>query len=281
MFAPLASASLVFAILYLAIFVGLTVGLSTKRIKIKSRWAVLYLHVLCRLAAQACGLSLGLIGIYAGPNNVNVLIAMYILGAEGYFTLVLCTARFLVSWHNHHFGDSWLERKSAYPKHLVWYKKFGRSLSFRGIKDHPMTWVEWCLIAANAIIISGGSLSAGAYTNEDLTQAQERSQLQTSRNLRTAGQAIFLAINCTLFGCIVATVHQARSRRNKKPWYGHPTLGLLLLTWPFLATRGIWGILQAQVPEYNVSPALALFTPLQANSSGNSTLILKITTGTI
>lgn len=253
MFAPLASASLVFLVLYLAVWVGLTVGLATKRIKIRSRWALLYLHVFVRLAAQACGLTLGLVGVTGTANSINVLIALYILGAEGYFTLVLCTARFLVSWHNHNFGDSWLERKSAYPKHLAWYKKFGRSLSFRGIKDHPMTWVEWCLIAANAVIISGGSLSAGAYTNDDLTQAQQRSQLQTSRDLRTAGQVIFLAINCVLFGCIVTTVQQAKVRGNKARWYGHATLALLVLTWPFLATRGIWGILQAQVPEYNVS----------------------------
>jgi hypothetical protein len=52
---PLASASVVFLVLYAGVFCILNILVFTKRISLKSRWFLLYLHVLTRLAAQGCG----------------------------------------------------------------------------------------------------------------------------------------------------------------------------------------------------------------------------------
>ena len=56
----------------------------THRYKWKSRWSMLFFHVMVRVASQACGIAFGILGF----SNIIVFLAYLILGAEGYFTLV-------------------------------------------------------------------------------------------------------------------------------------------------------------------------------------------------
>jgi hypothetical protein len=59
----------------------------TRRIKWRSRWSILFFHVMVRLASQACGIGFAILGF----SNTNIFLAFLILGAEGYFTLVNAT----------------------------------------------------------------------------------------------------------------------------------------------------------------------------------------------
>jgi hypothetical protein len=75
------------------------------------------------------------------------------------------------------------------------------------------------------------------------------SNMVTAKAMRTAGQAIFLTINVFLLYCIVDTIRQSR---RENPGKGtHPTLLLLLATWPFLFVRGLYGVLSGVLPAFN------------------------------
>ncbi|TKY88827.1 hypothetical protein EX895_002068 [Sporisorium graminicola] len=285
MWSPLASASLVFLLLYLCLFTVLSTLFFQRKVVWKSRWLVLLLHVLVRLASQACGLSFGIIGY----RNIDLLVAYYVLGAEGYFTLVVCTSRFLIAWQRNHWGFSWLEPTDPAQERAGWRKRCQRLFRWRSSSNDGrpssnkwMVLVDWLLVGANAIIISGGSLSSAAYTDSDLTPSQVESRLHAARGMRAAGQAVFLAINTALLVCIAVTMHQHRRHRfdttaprnsesvnpikekdrqepldtdsspqTRRPWFAHPILLMLLIAWPFLIVRGIFGVLQAVIPDLN------------------------------
>lgn len=67
--------------------------------------------------------------------------------------------------------------------------------------------------------------------------------------MRTTGQAIFLTINAFLLYCIYDTIKQ---NRRENPGKGiHPTLLILLITWPLLFVRGIYGVLAGVLPAFN------------------------------
>lgn len=106
-----------------------------------------------------------------------------------------------------------------------------------------MSRMYWLLVAANAIIIAGGSLLAGGDSQ------QFAQNLPTSKGLRVTGQAIFLLINTFLLYCILRTIHQ--SRRENPGRRIHPTLLLLLAAWPLLFIRGMYGVLAGLLPAFN------------------------------
>lgn len=273
MWSSLASASLVFLILYLILFSTLLTLFVLRKVPWKSRWLVLLLHVIVRLASQCCGLSFGVIGY----RNINLLVAYYVLGAEGYFTLVVCTARFLIAWQRNNWaGYSWLEpvdHTKKRPRFTFLERLKGLFRWKAGSSNQWIMVTDWLLIAANAIIVAGGSLSSAAYTDSDLSASQMYSKLDAAEAMRATGQAVFLAINVALLVCIAVSMHQHRHYRfdhatridsdiasaqkapqqHKRPWYAHPTLLQLLLTWPLLIVRGIFGVLQAVLPDLNVS----------------------------
>ena len=173
--------------------------------------------------------------------------------SQGYFSLVLCTARYLISFHEHHFGESWLERKEDFKgKNAL--ARFVESFRLEGLRRRPMGVVHWLLIAANAIIIAGGNLLAG--DSEDASTAWYTSDsLKAAKGMRAAGQMIFLLINVAFAGAIAATVVQYKRVKgvSSNRFYGHPTLGLLIATWPLLFIRGVFGVCQALINPLNVS----------------------------
>ncbi|SPC63157.1 uncharacterized protein UHOD_06473 [Ustilago sp. UG-2017b] len=232
MWSPLASASLVFLILYFILFLFLAYLYVLRKVPLLSRWLVLLLHVTVRLASQGCGLSFGIVG-YA---NIDLLVAYFILGAEGYFTLVVCTLRFLIAWQRNHWGGlSWLEPNDPSRERGGWRKRFSRMFQWKHSRGSSslkaVIIVDWLLVGANTIIISGGSLSSAAYTDKELSP----SQVEVVSDTPAPEKAQELPAE--------------ESRR--RPWFGHATLLLLLATWPFLAIRGAFGVAQAIVPDLN------------------------------
>jgi len=236
-----ASAALVYLVLYTILLAFLLFGYVTGRLRLRSRYTVILFHVTVRLASQASGLAFGVVG-YA---NTSLLVAYFILGAEGYFTLVLCTYRFLISWQNENFAshESWLE--PCFPPGTPWYKRLMRSFTILGPNRRPMSIIHNLLIAANAIIISGGSLLAGGHNSV----SQFNGNLKTAKAMRAAGQSVFLAINIFLLYCIVDTIRQ--SRRDSPGRGTHPTLLILLAIWPLLFVRGLYGVMSGVLPAFN------------------------------
>lgn len=256
-----ASAALVYLILYFILFVILLFGYATGRLRLRSRYSVIMFHVTVRLASQATGLAFGILGYGA----TDLLVAYFILwvlildsrfppthsslfsltrGAEGYFTLVLCTYRFLISWHYHNLEshDSWLEPRL--PPGTPWFKQFIDSFALFGPKQRPMSIIHNLLIGANTVIIVGGSLLAGGSNNVEGFNAN----LVKAKILRTVGQSIFLSINVFLSFCIVHAMQQYKREHQGKV---HPTLYILLTAWPLLFVRGVYGILSGVLPAFN------------------------------
>ena len=263
-----ASAALAFLILYTILFTFLFLGYVTGRIQGRSRYSIIMFHVIVRLSSQATGLAFGIIGF----SNPKLLVAYFILcvffaatysvsvvmltcfdsGAEGYFTLVLCAYRFLISWQcfNTLQHNSWLEPK--YPPGTPLFKKFLASLSIFRKPYHPMTIMHYWLIGANAIIISGGSLLSGGQQNFQQNYSKARA-------MRVAGQSIFLAINVFLLYCIIDAIVQFKRERGGAV---HRTLLFLLAVWPLLFVRGLYGILSSVVTTFNY------FSPSNYGESG-------------
>ncbi|KAH8817733.1 hypothetical protein DL96DRAFT_1623186 [Flagelloscypha sp. PMI_526] len=222
-----AAAALIFFIGYACIFAWLLFAYLTRRIKWKSRYTLLLFHVTIRIASQACGIAFGIFGF----DNLGVFLAYLILGAEGYFTLVLCAYRFLISWHQHNLPskESWLEPRNTKERNktlevliilLLW------PLAIYRYRKNFMVWVHSVLVIANTAIISGASYLA-------------------------AGQSIFLACNFVLLFSIVQTIRKdKRELMTKGEGKIHPTLILLLVTWFPLIVRGIFGVLQSVVWEH-------------------------------
>lgn len=134
-----------------------------KYYKLRSRWTLLYFHVIIRVASQACGVAFGVLAF----RSIGVFVAYLVLAAEGFFTLVICSYRFLISWqcHNRYNQESTLEptfkdRKekgqaavrsiSVWP--LIWIFTPWR------IRHNPMIFVHNLLYVGNIVIIVGGSM---------------------------------------------------------------------------------------------------------------------------
>ncbi|WWC62288.1 uncharacterized protein I303_104884 [Kwoniella dejecticola CBS 10117] len=272
----------VFLALYSINLSILIFGFSTRRISFKSVYSFLLFHVCLRISAQS-------VSIVTGTKDrldTGLLIAFFVLGAEGYFSLVLCAYRFLIHHHQHIYpvSGSWLEGKPNKNKNTgakdPWYVRFKRAMTARnsdGTKDPwVMTIIHWTLIGANTIIIVGGTRATGV----DYTEPDFWKRIHDGQVLRAVGQAIFLAINILLAIFLYLSVRQDRNPNGTLPsGWNHffrvegvhgaidaadrpkirsvsPDLLVLILAWPPLIIRGIFGLLQALVNPINyASPA--------------------------
>jgi len=236
-----ASAALVYLILYTILFAFLLFGYVTGRLRLRSPYTVILFHVTIRLATQSTGLAYGVVG----HANTSLVTAYFVLGNEGYFTLVFCTYGFLISWQNHNFAshDSWLS-----PRFLPgtpWYKRLICSFTIIGPSRRPMAVMYNLLIAANALIASGGSLLA----EEHNSASQFNWNLTTAKATRMTGQLVLLGINIFLLYCIVDTIRQSR---RENPGRGtHPTLLIFLVICPLLLIRGLYGVMSCAIPVFN------------------------------
>ncbi|EST09184.2 hypothetical protein PSEUBRA_001135 [Kalmanozyma brasiliensis GHG001] len=256
MLAPLASASLAFLVVYILLFFALCVLLTVRRAPQKLLWLLMLNHVLLRLAAQSTGLAFA-----TRERDIRSLIAYSLLSAQGQYTLLLCFVHTLVAWQAEY-----------------WKPKVSRSPSRWASGGAEWTWLvvgfDLILILADMVIVAGAVLSGTTYSDPSRTPSQMRGRLATGKWLRTGGQSAFWLLTLALLVPVCITIHRHRRRRydqsteresdislvskgqpshevEKRPWFGHAVLGLLLLTWPFLVVRGIWGVLQAAVPDLN------------------------------
>ncbi|KAJ7935832.1 hypothetical protein B0H13DRAFT_2649496 [Mycena leptocephala] len=240
-----AGAGLVFMILYFGVFSWLLFAYLTHRIKWRSRWSILFFHVMVRLASQACGMvspswasatqtsssrfsSLAQKATSPGKCHSHHSLANQLTG----ITQVLCAFRFIISWHQHNLpgGISWLEPRREAGAMLDKRERIRRTLAFLFLgpfallfyRDNIMAAFHIVLILANSAIIVGGSFLANADFSQ-FDSADTQHKLLVSRTVRTAGQSVFLACN----GAV------------------HPTLVLLLIAWIPLIVRGTYGVLQS------------------------------------
>ncbi|KAL7424808.1 hypothetical protein Q5752_000492 [Cryptotrichosporon argae] len=272
---------IVFIVLYTVNLAILVYGYVTRRISFKSVFTLLLFHVCVRLAAQGVTIALAA----RASLSLGLLITYMVLSVEGYFSLVLCAYRFLVHHQQLAYptGGSWLEgRGQANASVRARFRRAMTATDDAGRKDPwVMTWVHWVLIAANAIIVSGGSIGIGAKA----TDSDYDSKRSTGRAMRTAGQAIFLALNLLLGAFLLLTRRQdlhadgtlprgwARVLR-VSPDIGahdataapdayrrarrlHPAVRVLLAAWVPLIVRGIYGLAQTQVGPINYADPAA------------------------
>ncbi|KAJ7822955.1 hypothetical protein B0H13DRAFT_2376365 [Mycena leptocephala] len=252
-----AGTALAFLIGYLAVFAWMLFAYLNHLIKWRSRYSLIFFHVIVRIASQGLGIAFGLLGF----SNTSVFLAFLILGAEGYFSLVLCAFRFLVSWQQHNLasGTSWLEPRETSDPNAPKPNKSRKLLVFIFLgpfalliyRNNPMVAIHSILVIANVAIIIGGSYLAGADYN-NLTSPDTQKRLQVSKVTRTAGQGVFLACNALLLFAILQTIHTNlrhgdRSQRTRVGPRIHPTLILILLAWFPLMVRGTFGILQSAI----------------------------------
>jgi hypothetical protein len=108
-----------------------------------------------------------------------------------------------------------------------------------------MTIMRIIINMAISIIITGGSMIAGGHNNvQDFNP-----NMRAGKALRIAGQSIFLSITVFLLYCIYDAIRQ--SKREHPSRHVHPTLYLLLATWPLLFVRGLYGVLSSSVTAFN------------------------------
>lgn len=193
----------------------------------KSVYTFIFFFVLFRFGAQLCGV------VYAkiGASHWQWLIAYLVLGAEGYFSLILASLRFTCRAQIDAVGHSWALETGPGP--------FG----FFILRRLTKTWVgifHLLLIPANAFLIAGGSMLAGIQP-EDLLK--ETGTVNTSKGLRTAGQVIFLLMTIALFLFAVWVFFKERIRSR--------TVVATMCAGPFLMVRGIFGILSIYITSMN------------------------------
>ncbi|GAA5884389.1 hypothetical protein JCM3774_002355 [Rhodotorula dairenensis] len=239
--------AVVFLVLYTAVFAVLVYLYGTMRVRWRSRYSFVLFHVVMRLVGMALGVAFSCLEWREprGGPKLGVLIAYLVFSAEGYFSLILCVSRFLIVWQQDRLGRSNLEPRIP--------KGTPRRERFRLLVAAPMTTFEYTLIAANAIIVSGSSIMTGSLNSSDSSKAHR--QETTGKAMRISGIAIFIALVQ-----VVALVGSLSYRKR-----GDRTLALILLTWPPLTIRGIYGILSVVLATWNYSNAAAY------SSSGFST----------
>jgi hypothetical protein len=119
-----------------------------------------------------------------------------------------------------------------------------------------MAIIHNLLLGANAIIITGGSMLAGGHSNV----LDFHATLSRAKAMRVAGQSVFLSVNVFLLFCICDTIQQFK--RENPGVRVHPTLYVLLATWPLLFVRGLYGIL------CSVLTAFSYFSPSNYDEHG-------------
>lgn len=109
-----------------------------------------------RLASQSCNIAF----LQLGFRNISVFIAYLILGAEGYFTLVACSFRFLIRWERSYTdtGTSFLEPEEN-PSGIERRKRILQSLAVLPAfwpsvaKREPELPAHAMMVIANTLII--------------------------------------------------------------------------------------------------------------------------------
>lgn len=174
-----------------------------------------------RFGSQLCGLVFAIKGI----EHYKWLIAYLVLGAEGYFVLILSAFLFLVHAQKRKNGYSWLEKSQSFLKE-------------NPLRNSYAAIFHWVLVPANAMVIAGGSMLTGI-ENYDA----ERKKVRISKGLRTTGQSLFLSLTIIIL-LLGLNAFKKEKVRN------HFNITILLAS-PFLIVRGVFGILSIYIENMN------------------------------
>lgn len=204
-------AAAVFLALYSVYSVFMIYVLYKKGFKTVYTWLVAF--PIIRFGSQLCGMVFAIVGF----EHYNWLIAYLVLGAEGYFVLIMSAFTFIIQSQKHEYGHSWIDESRPY---LSWVPF---SKSFSGL-------FHLLLIPANSLVIAGGTMLAGV---QDLDAVKDK--VTASKAIRTTGQSIFLLM--TLLVIVLAS-----NALKKEKIQNHFNVTVLFAS-PFLIVRGVFGIL--------------------------------------
>lgn len=194
---------------------------------IRTVYGFIWFFTIIRFAGQLCGV------VYAkiGPDYWQWLIAYLVLGAEGYFALILAAFHTTCKGQKHGLGRSWLEDSGP-----------GRYIKFPILKKLCRSWAstfKTILIPANALVISAGITLAGISTGD---VQDDSSQLHLSKVQRTIGQAMFLGMTV---GTAILNVYVMLREVNNLF-----TIAVAFAS-PFLIVRGVFGIISIFLSSMN------------------------------
>lgn len=222
---------------------------------IKTVFSCLLFFSAIRLGGQFCGVVFAKVGLV----NHHWLVAYVILGAEGYFALIMASLYFIMFAQTKNHGKSWLKDSIVTNENNKilnnpTFKFITRilllRLLYRGIlqitdrgSNGRMTWkglFHTILLPANALIIIGGALLANVSPGE---YNSEHDKILRSKILRTIGQSLFLILTIVVISLVVY-VNKVERVKN---WI----IKTVYLASPFLLVRGIFGILSIYIDEMN------------------------------
>lgn len=188
----------------------------------KTVYTVLLTFPIIRFGSQLCGVVFSKLGI----EQLDWLIAYLVLGAEGYFVLILCAFKFVAQAQKAETGNSWVEDEG---------------FDIPGLRFFTKSWsrmFHMLLIPANSLVIAGGTMLTGVTDLE-----KEHDKVQTSKGIRTAGQVTFL------FMTFIVVVFSLKAYTNERV-RNHFNITVLLCC-PFLIVRGIFGVLSIYIEDMN------------------------------
>lgn len=198
---------------------------------IKTIYGFLWFFVLIRFASQLCGV------VYAklGSDHYQWLIAYLILGAVGYYALILTAFHTTCKGQKFQFGYSPIVEVVPF-KSLEAVPVVGKIIGNR-------SWAalfKLVLTPANILVIIGGTDIADVVGESALEQA---SSIHESKILRGVGLSMFLgfmavAVAVNLYVFWVQKVRNTYTR-------------MAALAAPFLLVRGIFGVLSIYVTDMN------------------------------
>lgn len=196
-------------------------------------YGFLFFFAVIRFAGQLCGV------VYAklGPEYWRWLIAYLVLGAVGYFALILAAFHTTCKGQRAKFGSSWLTENGP-PRCLSHIPVVGAIISKRA-----QSWAALFKLAtlpANILVIIGAT---------DLTSVigespqQQASLLNQSKVLRTVGQSMFLGsmFVAVLVNQYVMWVQKVRNIYTR----------MAFAAAPFFLVRGVFGVMSIYIPAMN------------------------------
>lgn len=227
-----AAAALVFLVLYT--FYTIAAISNSFRIGWKTVYSFLVFYGLVRFGSQLCGVVFSAVGL----DHYQWLIAYLILGAQGYFTLVYCGFHFIVKGQRDKYGYSWLDPTKEQQREIL---DSPSSSMFHVLTAKYPIWrsFKMLLIAANVLVIYGGSSTAGKSIDELNADPDLKS---TAKICRTVGQAFFLVLTFVVIGVSYYS-YLIEKVQNSYP------LKSVMFASPFLIVRGIFGIISIFIPD--------------------------------
>ncbi|KAA8916555.1 hypothetical protein TRICI_001281 [Trichomonascus ciferrii] len=197
----------------------------------KSTYTLLLFFCMIRMGAQLCAVAFASLGY----EHYEWLIAYLVLGAEGYFTLILSSFYFQAYAEYITFGRSdlkptkdQLEREYSTPRE----RRYARFTS-------PSAIFHWLMIPANAIIIAGGTQLSGVVPGDP----DYESKYKTSKGMRSTGQALFLFLVAVSGATNLWLIFKKRVRI----YMVYATL----IAWVPLFARGVFGLLSCFLDSLN------------------------------